>query len=312
LRNELLLLPGVENVSYAVYAPSSESSMWSTFTFKGADPTQEYYIQEFLIDHTYLETYSLTLLAGKNLDENTDSSKILVNEKLLQTLEISNPEDAIGYTLHWNGQDRQIAGVVKDFHASAVKNEIPRVIMHRGKWVSMAGIKLSPTNLRMTVAQIESLWKKTYPNSLVEYKFLDETVANFYREEVKLFKLFRLFSAIAIFISCLGVYGLVSFMALQRNREIGIRKVLGASVASIVMLFSKEFLVLILIAFSIAAPLAWYAMNSWMKDFHSSLPIGPASFLTAILFSLFIAGITVVYRSMRAAMSNPVKSLRSE
>jgi putative ABC transport system permease protein len=139
--------------------------------------------------------------------------------------------------------------------------------MHRGKWVSMAGIKISPTNLRQTVARIEGLWKKTYPNSLVEYSFLDETVASFYREEVKLFKLFRLFSAIAIFISCLGVYGLVSFMALQRNREIGIRKVLGASVASIVMLFSKEFLVLILIAFSIAAPLAWYAMNYWMRRF---------------------------------------------
>lgn len=312
LRNQLLQLPGVEKVSYASYAPSSESSTWSNYTFKGADPTKEYYFQDFQIDHTYLETYDLTLLAGKNLDLTTDSSKILVNEKLLQTLNISNPEDAIGYALHWNGQDRQIAGVVKDFHATSVKNEIPSVVMYRGKWAGMAGIKISPANLRKTVAQIEELWKKTYPNSLVEYSFLDETVANFYREEVKLFKLFRLFSAIAIFISCLGVYGLVSFMALQRNREIGVRKVLGASAASIVLLFSKEFLVLILIAFSIAAPLAWYAMNSWIEDFHSSLPIGPASFLTAILFSLFIAGITVAYRSMRAAMSNPVKSLRSE
>ncbi len=166
--------------------------------------------------------------------------------------------------------------------------------------------------MRQTLAQVEQLWRQTYPESLFEFTFLDETIANFYREEVKMYTLFRVFSGIAIFISCLGLYGLVSFMAVQRTKEIGIRKVLGATITSIVGLFTKEFFVLILVAFALAAPLAWYAMDAWLQNFEYKNPLGPDSFLVAILFSLITAGITVVYRSVRAALSNPVKNLRSE
>jgi ABC-type antimicrobial peptide transport system permease subunit len=166
--------------------------------------------------------------------------------------------------------------------------------------------------MRQTIAQVEQTWKKAYPESFFEFEFLDETIANFYKEEVKMFKLFRLFAGIAIFISCLGLYGLVSFMAVQRTKEIGIRKVLGASIANIVTLFSKEFFLLILIAFALAAPVAWYAMQAWLQNFEYRNPMGPGSFLLAMLFSLVIAGITVVYRATRAALTNPVKNLRTE
>ncbi|MDQ3291261.1 MAG: ABC transporter permease, partial [Bacteroidota bacterium] len=292
LRHQLEQMPGVKNVSFAIFAPSSESSNWSTFTFKGSDPTKEYYIQEIPIDHTYLQTYGLTLMAGNNLDLGTDSSDILVNETVLRTMNIPSPEAAINRTVNWDGKNRRIAGVVKDFHTRSLKEGMSGVFMRKIPYSGLVGLKLEPTSLRQTIAQVEQLWKKTYPESLFEFQFLDDTIANFYREEVKMFNLFRLFSGIAIFISCLGLYGLVSFMAVQRTKEIGIRKVLGASMAHIVGLFTKEFFVLIVIAFAVAAPLAWYAMQAWLQNFEYRNPMGPGSYLIAILFSLVIAGIT--------------------
>ncbi|CAA9234095.1 MAG: Acidobacterial duplicated orphan permease (function unknown) [uncultured Adhaeribacter sp.] len=312
LRQQLEQLPGIKNLSFANAAPSSESSNWSTFTFTGSDPTKEYYIQEISIDHTYLQTYGLTLLAGKNLDLQTDSAAILVNEKVLRTMNIPSPEAAINQKVNWRGKQRQIVGVVQDFHTRSLKEEISGVFMCKEPYTGLIGLKLEPASLRVTMTQVEQLWKKTYPESLFEFTFLDETVAGFYKEEVKMFKLFRLFAGIAVFISCLGLYGLVSFMAVQRTKEIGIRKVLGASVTNIVGLFTKEFFVLILVAFAVAAPLAWYAMQAWLQSFEYRNPIGPGSFVMAILFSLLIAGITVIYRSVRAALTSPVQNLRSE
>ncbi|RDC65596.1 ABC transporter permease [Adhaeribacter pallidiroseus] len=312
LRQQFEQLPGVKSVSFAVFAPSSEDNQWSTFTFPGSDPTKEYYIREIPIDHTYLQTYGLTLLAGKNLDLQTDSADILVNETVLRTMNIATPEAAIGQKVDWDGKKRRIAGVVKDFHPGSLKDEIPGVFMRKVPHNGLIGLKLEPAALRATMAQVEQLWKQAYPESLFGFTFLDEDIANFYREEVKMFNLFRLFAGIAIFISCLGLYGLVSFMAVQRTKEIGIRKVLGASVANIVGLFTKEFFVLIIIAFVVAAPLAWYAMQAWLQDFPYRDPIGPGSFFMAILFSLVIAGITVIYRSIRAARTNPVQNLRTE
>ena len=312
LRQQLNQIPGIKSVSFAVFTPSSEDNQWSTFTFTGSDPTKEYYIQEIPIDHTYLQTYGLTLLAGKNLDLTTDSSDILVNERVLRTMNIASPEAAIGQKVDWDWKKRRIVGVVKDFHTGSLRDEIPGVFMRRIPHTELIGLKLEPTALRTTMAQVEQIWKKAYPESLFEFTFLDETISNFYREEVKMFKLFRLFAGIAIFISCLGLYGLVSFMAVQRTKEIGIRKVLGASMVHIVGLFTKEFFVLIVIAFVLAAPLAWYAMQAWLQNFEYRDPMGPGSFFIAILFSLLIAGITVIYRSIKAARTNPVQNLRIE
>jgi ABC-type antimicrobial peptide transport system permease subunit len=179
-------------------------------------------------------------------------------------------------------------------------------------WLNIAGIKMDPASLRPTIAQVEQFWKQTFPESIFEFTFLEDDIAKFYEEEVKMYSLFRIFAGIAIFISCLGLYGLVSFMAVQRTKEIGIRKVLGASITNIVALFTREFFALILIAFALAAPLAWYLMHSWLQNFEYQVNLGLGIFLTAILFSLAIAGITIVYRSVRAALTNPVQNLRSE
>jgi ABC-type antimicrobial peptide transport system permease subunit len=156
------------------------------------------------------------------------------------------------------------------------------------------------------------MWDKYNPEYAANSYFMDETINDFYKQENQLSLLYKIFAGIAIFISCLGLYGLVSFMAVQRTKEVGIRKVLGASIGNIVYLFSKEFTLLIIIAFTIAAPLAWYMMNSWLQNFHYRIQMSAGMFVLAVLISVVIAWITVGYKSLKAATANPVKSLRTE
>ncbi|WP_224998678.1 ABC transporter permease [Cesiribacter sp. SM1] len=312
LRTQLEQLSGVKNVSFGFTPPSNDGGWFGTYNFEGSGLKDDIVCQMMPIDANYLETYGLTLLAGRNLRQVGDTAAVLVNEALLRTMHIDNPEKAIGRTVSNFGRALTIVGVVKDFHSQSLRQAIGPVLMERRDQMRFAGIKLHMADLRSTLGQIEQQWKQTFPESVFEFTFLEEDIANFYREEVKMYTLFRIFSGIALFISCLGLYGLVSFMAVQRTKEIGIRKVLGASVTNIVLLFTKEFFVLIFIAFSIAAPLAWYFMNAWLQNFEYQVSLGLSVFLAAILFSLLIAGITVGYRSVHAAFSNPVKNLRTE
>ena len=175
-----------------------------------------------------------------------------------------------------------------------------------------AGIRIATTDLSNSMKNIEKVWNQVFPDYVFEYQFLDAKVANFYKQEGQLSKLYQLFSVIAIFLSCLGLYGLASFMAVQRLKEVGIRKVLGATAMNIVYLFSKEFVVLIGIALVIASPIAWYYMNKWLQDYPSRIQISWWIFLTGGMVSVFIALATVSFQAIKAALTNPVKSLRSE
>jgi len=159
---------------------------------------------------------------------------------------------------------------------------------------------------------MQSLWNKNFPEFTFEYKFLDESIADYYKQENQLSQLYKIFSGIAIFISCLGLYGLISFMALQRKKEIGIRKVLGAPVKDILILLSKEFTMLVILAFLIAAPIAWYFMHNWLQGYTFHITIGVWFFAVTILSSVLIAWITVSYTAIKAALANPVNSLRTE
>jgi putative ABC transport system permease protein len=204
-------------------------------------------------------------------------------------------------------------GVVNDFNSNSLAKPMSAIIMSTWKGVYQTlAIKLQPMQAKSTLAAIEKLWKAAYPEYVYEYQFLDEKIASFYKQEDQLSQLYKIFAGIAVFISCLGLYGLVSFMSVQRTKEIGIRKVLGASVLNIVYLFSKEFTLLIGIAFLIATPLAYYFMNSWLENFSYRISIGISIFLLTILASITIAWLTVGYRAIRAATANPVESLRSE
>jgi ABC-type antimicrobial peptide transport system permease subunit len=173
-------------------------------------------------------------------------------------------------------------------------------------------IKIQPQQVKQTLAAIAKLWSNTFPGYAYEYQFLDDTIAALYKQESRLSQLYQLFAGIAIFISCLGLYGFVSFMAVQRTKEIGIRKVLGASVIDIIYILSKEFTVLIGVAFLIAAPIAYYFMHQWLQKFAYRTTIGVGLFLLTFLAAEIIAWLTVGYRALKAAVANPVKSLRTE
>jgi ABC-type antimicrobial peptide transport system permease subunit len=173
-------------------------------------------------------------------------------------------------------------------------------------------IRIKPGAEKAVLPFVEKLWNENFPDYVYEYKFLDQTIANFYKQENQLSMLYKIFAGIAIFISCLGLYGLVSFMAVQRTKEVGIRKVLGASAKNIVYLLSREFTLLIIIAFAIAAPVAYYIMYKWLMNYTYRIQLGVSIFLLAIAGSILIAWLTVGHRALKAAMANPVKSLRTE
>jgi putative ABC transport system permease protein len=184
-----------------------------------------------------------------------------------------------------------------------------------GSWSDGYGImnvKFRPGDLKSSMKPIELLWNKTFPDYVYQYQFLDEKIALFYTHEEQLATLYKIFAVIAIFISSLGLYGLVSFMAVQRTKEVGIRKTLGASINHIVYLFSREFTILIIISFAIAAPIGWWLMNAWLQGYSYKINLGPGIFLLTLVASVCIAWLVVGYESIKAAMANPVTSLRSE
>jgi len=173
-------------------------------------------------------------------------------------------------------------------------------------------IQINPASVKTSVPQIEKIWNETYSRHIFSYAFMDESIENFYEGERKMSVLLSVFTGLAIFIGCLGLFGLVTFMANQKTKEIGVRKVLGASVNSIVLMFTKEFGMLILIGFAIAVPCAWFVMTAWLNEFAYKIPLVPAIFLSSLIITFALATVTVGYKSFRAAASNPADSLKSE
>jgi putative ABC transport system permease protein len=203
--------------------------------------------------------------------------------------------------------------VVRDFHTSSLHNAMESVVMLNFPSLYYdAGVKITMSSAATELKTIEEVWTQLFPAYLYKYTFLDDYVERLYREEERMFAVFEMFAGIAIFIGCLGLFGLVSFMANQKVKEVAIRKTLGASTAQIVQLFSKEFIWLVIIAFIIAAPVAWYTMQLWLSEFAFKVDVSWLVFAAAILITLLISFVTVGYRSMRAAQSNPVNALKSE
>jgi ABC-type antimicrobial peptide transport system permease subunit len=257
----------------------------------------------------------LPLVVGRNYVKADTATEVLVNEELIKSLGITNPQEAINKEINmWDGQVKaSIVGVIKNYNSQSLQQAMAPVIIGNYKETyRLINLKLQQQNMQQTLAYVEKLWSQTYPDHVYEYQFIDEIIANFYRQEKQLSQLYKIFAVIAIFLSCLGLYGLASFMAVQRIKEVGIRKVLGATVQNVVYLFTKEFIGLIAIAFLIATPLAWYFMNKWLEDFAYRIDINWWIFLIAGLLSLFIALITVSSQAIKAAIANPVKNLRTE
>lgn len=314
LKQELMKTPGVVNVSMSSDVPSSDNNWASNFYFDNSGKDADF--PSFLKygDEDYFATYRLQFLAGRPFSARDTMHELVINETMMKRLHITDPQKILGKTIRiGGGKWLPIVGVVKDFKTNSLREEIkPITISEMQTFYFTTGIKINTSNISQTTAQVQKLWQQAYPEYAYNSQFLDEAIERFYQQENQLSLLYKLFAGIAIFISCLGLYGLVSYMAVQKTKEVGIRKVLGAGTGNIVLLFSKEFTLLIVMAFIIAVPVAWYAMNGWLQNFVYRIHIGLGVFILAIVASLLIAWITVGYRAVKAALANPVKSLRTE
>jgi putative ABC transport system permease protein len=312
LRQQLMQQPGVEKVSFSFASPLDINSDWNSDIIYNGVRQHDFGANLKWADSVYPKLYNFQLLAGNIIP---GPFNMVVNESFLRKLGIHQPEQALGakVIVVETGDTSIISGVVRDFNIASLHDTIRPVIMEGWNQVySVVNIKLSAPMIGQSMPAIEKLWKSTFPDDVYEYQFLDENIARLYEQEYQLSALYKIFACLAIFISCLGLYSLVSFMAATRVREVGIRKTLGGSVASIVYLFSREFTLLVLLAFLIAAPVAGYCMHLWLQNYAFHFEPGPLLFMEAIGGSIIVAWLSVGYRALRAALVNPVKSLRTE
>lgn len=311
--SEIQNIPGVNNYSFN-YRPPFSGSISATDAYVYANDTTRDALTTHvkMADANYLETYGLTLLAGKWLNDSDTTNQYVVNETFLKKVGLE-PEEAIFKTIQVWGKKAPIVGVVKDYHVSTLSQAIEPVTMFNdARSYRTLGVRVNPANAESVVAALEEIWYQVNEEYEFSYQYVDDQLVDYYEMEQKMSQMLTVFAGIAIFIGCLGLYGLVSFMANQKAKEIGIRKVLGASVANIMQRFSLEFILLVGVAFLLAAPLAYYFMNVWLNQYEYRISIGPVVFAVSILASLIIAMLTTGYRSMRAATANPVQSLRDE
>jgi ABC-type antimicrobial peptide transport system permease subunit len=315
LKMQLMQLPGIKNVSLSTFSPIDKASWDGDFIFDNAAKKSDFNPDFKWADADYFKTYNIQFIAGRPYYPADSINGFVVNEMMVKKLGFKRPEDILGKKINIfdGGVIAPVVGVVKDFNGNSLENEMRPIVLGSWKLVyRLVNIKIQPQNAKQTLAAIGKLWNNTFPDFIYEYQFLDEKIASFYKRESELSQLYKIFAGIAIFISCLGLYGFVSFMAVQRTKEVGIRKVLGASVINIIYLFSKEFTMLIGIAFLIATPVAYYFMHRWLQNFAYRINIDVGIFLITILSSVVIAWLTVGYQTIKAAVANPVKSLSTE
>ena len=313
LQTQLLQIAGVKNVSLCYQAPASRSNNQTGIVYNNRPEPEQWVVNDKPIDARYLETFNLKLAAGRNLQASDTVREFLVNETFVKKLNLASPEEILNKTIQVGEFKAPVVGVVRDFHNWSMEQEISAIAFStQAQGYYTCAVQLSPGNPTPTLAQIQQTWENLYPDHYYEQRFMDEELGEFLETETMLLRLIRIFAGIAILIGCLGLYGLAAFMVTQKRKEVGIRKTLGASIAGILWLFGKEYLRLIVIAFVVAAPLAWWAMNAWLQDYVYRISIGVSVFVLSLLSTFASAALTVGFQSVKAALANPVKSLRSE
>jgi putative ABC transport system permease protein len=314
-RSLVLQMPGVISASLCNAPPSTSWTNESNFIFENDPRPENFELVPRYTDTSYLSVFHLALVAGHVPNPADSTGEALFNETAVRMLGIRSPEAIIGKTFSWNkdGNRIKIVGVLRDFNGNSLREKIkPMVVAPFANFYYQLAVRLEPDKIQATMARLQTLFTQTYPDQFFVAPFFDDTVVDFYNAEAIESKLFKTFAIIAVFVSCLGLYGLVSFMAVQKTKEVGIRKVLGASVPGILYLFSREFVLLIGLAFLIAAPIGYYLMQSWLAGYYYHMDIGWEVFAVAVVASLVIALITVGAKAIKAALANPITSLRSE
>ena len=311
-RNELLKLSQVKSASISDYLPvagtkRNGNTFWNEGKIKEEAGTGG---QFWIVDGDYLKTMGMKIVAGRNFsfEMPSDSQAVVINQTLAKKLNLKDP---VGKRIT-NGTVFNIVGVVQDFNFESMRDNIGALCMHLGNSPSIVSVKMNTADVKNLIPSIGAVWKKFAPAQPLRYTFLDESFANMYADVQRMGSIFTSFAILAIIIACLGLFALSAFMAEQRNKEIGIRKVLGASVSSISTMLSKEFVKLVVIAIVIASPIAWWAMSKWLQDFVYRITISWWMIAIAGLIAVVIALFTVSFQAIKAALANPVKSLRSE
>ena len=313
-KQELLRIPGIKDASLASDVPSSDNNMASNFYFdnKSEDVTFPAFLK--FADAGYFDLYEMEFVAGQGYPESDTIRNVVINETMSRKLLIPSPEEAIGKNIRLGGGSWvPITGVVKDFTVNSLREEIKQLLVTTLKpYYRQVAVKLDKSSDKATLAAIQAKFEEIYPEQIYSGGFLDESIAAFYESEQKMAMLYKVFAVLAILISCIGLYGLVSFMVGQKVKEIGIRKVLGASVSQITVMLSREFILMVLVAFAIAIPLAYYMVQEWLASFAYKTPISVTLFVLVMLLSLAITALTVGSKAIRAALANPAESLTDE
>ncbi|GAA4410483.1 ABC transporter permease [Nibrella viscosa] len=318
-KNEILRLPGIVGGTLSGYLPvpsdRNDSPMFPEGEF---DQKKAVSMQQWTVDHDYVQTLGMQVVQGRDFsrDFGYDSSGIILNETAVKIFGFKDPIgkrvmqmfDATGK----NFKTYTIIGVVKNFHFESLRRNIGALGLFLNKNTSAASFRLSTQNMSALIPQIETKWKQMAPGQPFNYSFLEDKFDAIYRAEQRIGTIALTFAIIAILVACLGLFGLAAFMAEQRTKEIGVRKVLGASVPSLVTMLSWDFLKLVFIAIVIATPIAWWAMNQWLQDFAYRIDVPWWVYIMAGVVAIFIAFVTISFQSIRAALMNPVKSLRTE
>jgi putative ABC transport system permease protein len=316
IKEELSKIPGVISSSASNFSFSDGTNNIAMLP-EGAAENQVTSEAAIGVDADFIPNFGLDLLAGRNFQKGNvsdDTSAFIVNEAAVRQFNWGTPEDAIGKSVNWGlGKKGAVIGVIKDFNYNSLHREISPLIIHIiPDWYNLITLRIDAKDMPGVIAQAETTWKQFDSEDAFNYGFMDKDFDNLYRAEEQTRTIVGLLTSLAIFIACLGLFGLAAFIAEQRTKEIGIRKVLGANVAGIIVLMSKDFLLLIGVAFVIAVPIAWYSGTAWLTSFAFKTDVAWWIFIVAGGSAAAVALITVSFQSMKASMMNPVKALRTE
>jgi len=313
LKSELKQNPLTSDYTIISDLPTNLISGTVDIAWEGKDPKSQIVFPSMDVDENFIDVFQMKVLNGRSFSTlfKGDSSNYIVNEKATHVMGM-DVATAVGKPFSVNGNKGTIIGVVQDFNYKPIQQVIEPLFLRLNKWGGIVVVRTRPHNTEATIRTLKKINQQLNPSYPFAYNFLDQDLANLYRGEQRMGSLFNAFAILAIFISCLGLYGLSAFMAEQRTKEIGVRKVLGASLFNIVYLLSTNFTRLILIAMAVAIPISWFVINSWLDSFAYHINISWSIFIIASLTALLIAWFTVGYESIKAAVTNPVKSLRTE
>ncbi len=314
LKAKLAEIPAVEAVSFSADQPLSGNTWNSNWNFGSDSEDEKFNIALKMCDADYQKTYGIRLAAGRWMNPSDTLKEAVLNMTAIKKLGFSNPEEALNQEIRLGGRRKmKLVGVAEDFHSHDFHREHePTIMITRNMFYSEVGLKIRPTDLKTTVAAVQKVYDDVLPEQVFVGRFLDERIAEMYEAETKFSATCKGFGLLAILISCLGLFGLASHAAAQRTKEIGIRKVLGATVAGLTGLLAKDFLKLVAVAILIASPLAYYFMKNWLADFVYRIDIQWWMFVVAGFLAVLIAFLTVSFQAVKAALANPVESLRSE